>query len=262
MNFETMTFDVENNVATITLMRPDDANAMNGAMLDEIWEAALICEEDPEIRAVIVTATGKMFCAGGDLKEFNGQGDNIPAFVTRHATLLHAGVTRFQRMDAPVIMAVNGTAAGAGLSLMASGDVVLAADTAVFVSAYTASGLTPDGSSTYFLAKHIGLMRAKEMILLNRKLTAQEALDWGLVTRVVAPGDLMTEARKMAEGFAAGATKAYGGAKRLLVSAYNQTLETQLELETVSIAEMGRTHDGRHGIDSFANRRKPEFRGS
>lgn len=262
MKFETMTFDVENNVATITLMRPDDANAMNGAMLDEIWEAALICEEDPEIRAVIVTATGKMFCAGGDLKEFNGQGDNIPAFVTRHATLLHAGVTRFQRMDAPVIMAVNGTAAGAGLSLMASGDVVLAADTAVFVSAYTASGLTPDGSSTYFLAKHIGLMRAKEMILLNRKLTAQEALDWGLVTRVVAPGDLMTEAHKMAECFAAGATRAYGGAKRLLVSAYNQTLETQLELETVSIAEMGRTHDGRHGIDSFANRRKPEFRGS
>ena len=262
MNFETMTFSVENNVATVTLMRPDDANAMNGAMLDEIWEAALICEEDPEIRAVIVTATGKMFCAGGDLKEFNGQGDNIPAFVTRHATLLHAGITRFQRMDAPVIMAVNGTAAGAGLSLMASGDVVLAADTAVFVSAYTASGLTPDGSSTYFLAKHIGLMRAKEMILLNRKLTASEALDWGLVTRVVAPDDLMSEAQKMAEGFAAGATRAYGGAKRLLVSAYNQTLETQLELETVSIAEMGRTHDGRHGIDSFANRRKPEFRGS
>ena len=261
MKFETMRLEVENNVATVTLMRPDDANAMNGAMLDEIWEAALICEEDPEIRAVIVTATGKMFCAGGDLKEFNGQGDNIPAFVTRHATLLHAGVTRFQRMDAPVIMAVNGVAAGAGLSLMASGDVVLAADNAAFVSAYTASGLTPDGSSTYFLAKHIGLMRAKEMILLNRKLTAQEACDWGLVTRVVAPEDLMTEARAMAESFAAGATKAYGGAKRLLLSAFNQTLESQLELETVSIADMGRTHDGRHGIDSFANRRKPEFKG-
>ena len=261
MKFETMTLEVENNVATVTLMRPDDANAMNGAMLDEIWEAALICEEDPEIRAVIVTATGKMFCAGGDLKEFNGQGDNIPAFVTRHATLLHAGVTRFQRMDAPVIMAVNGVAAGAGLSLMASGDVVLAADNAAFVSAYTASGLTPDGSSTYFLAKHIGLMRAKEMILLNRKLTAQEACDWGLVTRVVAPEDLMTEARAMAESFAAGATKAYGGAKRLLLSAFNQTLESQLELETVSIADMGRTHDGRHGIDAFANRRKPEFKG-
>lgn len=261
MKFETMRLEVENNVATVTLMRPDDANAMNGAMLDEIWEAALICEEDPEIRAVIVTATGKMFCAGGDLKEFNGQGDNIPAFVTRHATLLHAGITRFQRMDAPVIMAVNGVAAGAGLSLMASGDVVLAADNAAFVSAYTASGLTPDGSSTYFLAKHIGLMRAKEMILLNRKLTAQEACDWGLVTRVVAPEDLMTEARAMAESFAAGATKAYGGAKRLLLSAFNQTLESQLELETVSIADMGRTRDGRHGIDAFANRRKPEFKG-
>ena len=261
MNLKTMTLEVENNVATITLMRPDDANAMNGAMLSEVWEAALICEEDPEIRAVIVTATGRMFCAGGDLKEFNGKGEALPAHLTRYATLLHAGITRFQRMDAPVIMAVNGVAAGAGLSLMASGDVVLAADNAVFVSAYTASGLTPDGSATYFLAKHIGLMRAKEMILLNRKLTAQEACDWGLVTRVVAPEDLMTEARAMAEGFAAGATRAYGGAKRLLLSAYNQTLETQLELETVSIADMGRTHDGRHGIDAFANQRKPEFKG-
>ena len=261
MKFETMEMDVSNGVATITLMRPEDANAMNGAMLSEVWEAALVCEEDPGIRAVIITATGKMFCAGGDLKEFNSKGDGLPAFVTRHATLLHAGITRFQRMDAPVIVAVNGVAAGAGLSLVASGDVVLAADNAAFVSAYTASGLTPDGSSTYFLAKHIGLMRAKEMVLLNRKLSAQEACDWGLVTRVVPGDDLMAEARKMAEGFAAGATKAYGGAKRLLLSAFNETLETQLELETASIADMGRTHDGRHGIDAFANRRKPEFKG-
>ena len=261
MNFETMTIDVADGVATITLMRPEGANAMNGAMLGEIWEAALLCEEDPEIRAVIITATGKMFCAGGDLKEFNGKGDGLPAFVTRQATLLHAGITRFQRMDAPVIIAVNGVAAGAGLSLVASGDVVLAADNAVFVSAYTASGLTPDGSSTYFLAKHIGLLRAKEMVLLNRKLTAQEACDWGLVTRVVSGEDLMAEAQTMAKGFAKGATKAYGGAKRLLLSAFNETLETQLEKETVSIADMARTRDGRHGIDSFANGRKPEFRG-
>ncbi|MEM7212452.1 MAG: enoyl-CoA hydratase-related protein [Pseudomonadota bacterium] len=261
MKLETMEIDVTDGVATITLARPDEANAMNGAMLGEIWEAALICEEDPAIRAVIITATGKMFCAGGDLKEFNGKGDGLAAFVTRQATLLHAGITRFQRMDAPVIIAVNGVAAGAGLSLVASGDVVLAAENAAFVSAYTASGLTPDGSSTYFLAKHIGLMRAKEMVLLNRKLSAEEACDWGLVTQVVPADDLMTQAREMAAGFAAGATKAYGGAKRLLLTAYNETLETQLERETVSIAEMGRTHDGRHGIDSFANRRKPAFKG-
>lgn len=262
MAFETMTLDVADGVATITLMRPDAANAMNGAMLGEVWEAALICEEDPAIRAVIITATGRMFCAGGDLKEFNSKGDGLPAFVTRQATLLHAGITRFQRMDAPVIIAVNGVAAGAGLSLVSAGDVVLAADSAAFVSAYTASGLTPDGSSTYFLAKHIGLMRAKEMVLLNRKLTAEEACDWGLVTRVVADEDLMVEAQKIAAGFAKGATNAYGGAKRLLLSAYDTTLETQLERETVSIADMARTRDGRHGIDAFANGRKPEFHGN
>ena len=262
MAFETMTLDVADGIATITLMRPDAANAMNGAMLGEIWEAALICEEDPAIRAVIITATGRMFCAGGDLKDFNARGDGLPAFVTRQATLLHAGITRFQRMDAPVIIAVNGVAAGAGLSLVASGDVVLAADNAAFVSAYTASGLTPDGSSTYFLAKHIGLMRAKEMVLLNRKLTAQEACDWGLVTRVVPSDDLMAEAQKIAHGFAKGATKAYGGAKRLLLSAFDTTLETQLERETVSIADMARTRDGRHGIDAFASGQKPVFDGS
>lgn len=261
MEFEALEFDVADGVATITLMRPDAANAMNGTLFREIWEASLICDEDPAIRAVIVTATGRMFCSGGDLKEFAGKGDGLPGYLTRSATIFHAAITRFQRMDAPVVIAVNGVAAGAGISLVAAGDVVVASEEAAFVSAYTASGLTPDGSSTWFLARHVGLMRAKELILMNRKLSAAEAHDWGLVTRVVAPDTLMDEARGIAAGFAKGATKAYGGAKRLLLSAADQALEAQLEAETVSIADMARTRDGRHGIETFAARGKPVFEG-
>lgn len=141
------------------------------------------------------------------------------------------------------------------------GDIILASEKAKFVSAYTASGLTPDGSSTYFLAKHVGLLRAKELVLTNRVLTADEACAWGMVTRVVPAEDLMVEARKLAAQFASGPTKAFGGAKRLLETAYSESLETQLDKETRSIAAMMRTHDGPHGIESFLAKQKPSYRG-
>ena len=165
-------------------------------------------------------------------------------------------------MDAPLVIAVNGMAAGAGLSLVASGDVVIASEEAAFTCAYTAAGITPDGSSTYFLAKHVGLMRAKELVLTNRRLSAAEALEWGLVTRVVPADQLLSEAHALAAQFATGPTKAFGGAKRLLLSAYSGTLETQLEDESSSITKQVKDHDGREGIEAFAARRKPEFKGS
>lgn len=261
MSYNTLDYEVAENVATITLMRPDAANALNGEAFREIWQAAMAADDDPEVRAVIFTATGRMFCSGGDLKDFSSKGDDLPRYLTECATLFHAAVTRFQRMDAPVIIAVNGVAAGAGISLASSGDVVLASDEALFVSAYTASGLTPDGSATYFLAKHVGLLRAKELVLLNRRLTASEACDWGLVTRVVPGAELMDAARAMAADFARGPTRAYGGAKRLLLSAFTDPLETQMEKEAISISDMARTRDGRHGIETFAARGKPSFEG-
>ena len=138
--------------------------------------------------------------------------------ASRHRCTMPSRV--FQRMDAPLVIAVNGTAAGAGFSLALSGDYILANPEAKFVSAYTASGLTPDGSSTYFLAKHVGLLRAKELVLTNRVLAADEALSWGIVSRVVANEELMTEANKLATNFAAGPTRAYGGSKRLLMSCF------------------------------------------
>ena len=259
MAYETLKFEVTDNVGVITLDRPDAANSLNKVMADELFDVAVRC--DSEARAVILTASGDMFCSGGDLKLFNSQGDGLPAFLMQTASMMHAAVTRFQYMDAPVIMAVNGTAAGAGFSLALSGDYVLAAEGAKFISAYTASGLTPDGSSTYFIAKHVGLLRAKELVLTNRLLTADEAVEWGIANKVVPADQLMDEAMTVAGRFAKGPTKAFGGAKRLLLSAFNASLESQLDAESRSIVDMAKTHDGPHGIDSFANKQKPKFQG-
>lgn len=260
MSFETLQYEVSDHIATITLDRPDNANALNAKMAEELFEASVRCTHT-DVRAVIFTAKGKLFCGGGDLAEMDAVGDARPEHLTRMATLLHQSLIRFANIDAPVIMAVNGTAGGGGFSMVLSGDYVIASDRAKFVSAYTASGLTPDGSSSYFLAKHVGLLRAKEMMLTNRMLTAAEAMDWGLVNKVVSPEDLQGEARAMAEQFAKGPSKAFGGTKRLLHSAYSAAMEAQLEAETRSISGMMETYDGPHGLNAFLNKRKPEFKG-
>lgn len=261
MTYKTMTFEVADGIATITLNRPDDANALDATMATELHDVAIRAANDEAVRAVVITATGRMFCAGGDLKEMRSAGDHRPEHVMRMASDLHGALARFAHMDAPVIMAVNGTAAGGGFSLVLSGDYILAADTAKFVSAYSASGLTPDGSSSYFLAKHVGLLRAKELLLTNRVLTAKEACEWGMVSRVVPGSELMAEARRLAQTFAAGPTKAYGGIKQLLLTAYSEGFETQMDRETRAISGTMRTHDGPHGLDSFLNKRTPSFKG-
>ena len=261
MDYQTLIFDRSDAVATITLNRPDEQNALNYQMSAELFDVAVRVSSDDAVRAVVVTGTGKMFCPGGDLKDMQDQGDKKPEHLIRMATNLHNAIIRFAHMDAPVIMALNGTAAGGGFSLALSGDYVLASEKAKLVSAYTASGLTPDGSSTYFLAKHVGLLRAKELLLTNRVLTAHEAREWGLVTRVVGPDDLASEAKKLAESFAKGPTKAFGGLKTLLLTAYDTAMEAQLEKESRGISDMMRTHDGAHGLQSFLEKTKPKFIG-
>lgn len=262
MTYKTLDFAITDGVAVITLNRPDNANSLDYTLANDLYGAARRCEFDDTIRAVIVTGTGPMFCSGGDLKAFDGCGDKMPEYLMETATALHNAIIRFQHMDPPVVMAVNGTAAGAGFSIALSGDYVIAADGVKYISAYTASGLTPDGSSTYFLAKHVGLLRAKELALTNRVLTAEEAKDWGIVNKVVPTDQLMPEAMALAKSFAVGPTKAFGQTKRLLLSAFNASIEAQLDRESRGIVAIAQTHDGRHGIDSFANKRKPEFKGS
>ena len=158
-------------------------------------------------------------------------------------------------------VAVNGVAAGAGLSIAISGDLVLAARSAMFTSAYTAAGLSPDGSSTYFMPRLIGLRRSQELMLTNRRLNADEAVEWGLINRVVADDDLMAEAEALARNLASGATGAYGAVKKMLTETFTNPLETQMEIEARFIAERATSPDGREGIDAFVNKRTPDFKG-
>ncbi len=261
MAYETILFEVADNVARITLNRPDAANSLNGAMAHDLMKAAIRCDEDPEIRAVLLTGSGKMFCAGGDLKTFAGFGDEIGARLKELTVYLHAATARFARMDAPLVVAVNGVAAGAGLSLAVSGDLVLAARSAIFTSAYTAAGLSPDGSSTWYLPRLIGMRRTQEMMLTNRRLDAGEALEWGLITEVVDDDALMAEAGALAGRLASGATGAYGAVKKMLVESFTNPLETQMEIEARAISDRAQSPDGREGIAAFLAKRTPNFTG-
>src|SRR5437899_408815 len=209
-------FEVRDQVGHIMLNRPDTANAMNFELVKELEEVSLRCDEDPAVRAVLLSGAGKMFCGGGDLKAFAAQPPaQLPAYLKKVTLYLHKAIHRFARMKAPVVIAVNGNAGGGGMSLALAGDIVIAGESSRFTMAYTRVGLTPDGSSTYYLPRLIGLRRTMELALTNRTVTAREAEAMGLITRVVADGELMKHAEGLANELAHGATRAFGGVKRL-----------------------------------------------
>ena len=175
---------------------------------------------------------------------------------------LHSAISRFARMNAPLITAINGTAAGAGLSMALTGDIILAAASAKFTMAYTKIGVSPDGSSTFFLPRLVGIAKAKEMILLNPVYSAEEAKTHGLVTEVLADDALMARANALAQQLAAGPTAAYGETKRLLADTFSNSLETQMEMETRAIAGLtAYSNDTREGFKAFTEKRKPLFEG-
>lgn len=257
--FKTIEFKVQDHVARIILNRPEAGNAFNSDLARELAKAAMACDLDPAIKAVLLTGHGKIFCAGGDLKAFAGFGDEATPRVKQLADDLHKSISIFARMDAPLIVAVNGSAAGAGFSLAIAGDIVIAADNARFTMAYTAVGLSPDGSSTWYLPRLIGLRRAQELALTNRVLSAAEALAWGLATRVVPAADLEDAAMAMCHQLAAGPRAAQATVKRLLLCSPGNGLETQMEIEGHAIARAAGTPDGIEGVQAFAAGRTPVF---
>ena len=261
MNYETLIFDVDGSIATITLNRPEAANALDLTMARELVDVSIRCDESSDIRAVVIRGTGKLFSAGGDLSVFGDAGDNAASVIKLMAGDFHMALSRFNRMRAPVIAAVNGTAGGAGFSLAVATDLAIAVDSAKFVMAYTNAGLSPDGSSSYFLPRRIGDRRARELMLTNRVLSATEALEWGVINQVVSADEFDATVSKLAGDLAKGPTEAFGQVKTLLNASFDNGLETQMELETRGIADMVRTEDGREGIDAFLNKRQPEFKG-
>jgi 2-(1,2-epoxy-1,2-dihydrophenyl)acetyl-CoA isomerase len=261
VSYEHLRVERDGNVATIILNRPQSANAIHLQLAHELHQAAASFDADPEVRAVVVTGAGRFFSGGGDLKDFASRVEELPHYLRRVTTYLHAAIACFHRMDAPVIMAVNGTAAGGGFSLAIAGDLVVARASAKFTMGYSSIGLSPDGTATYFLPRLVGMRRAQELALTDRLLSADEALQWGLVTTVF-PDDVFDErVRELAIRIAQGPTRAYGKTKRLLASAFGHGLETQAELETRSIAALAGSADGPEGIRAFVEKRPPKFTG-
>jgi len=262
MPYTAIRFAREGAIARITLARPDAANALNRAMAHELLEVAQICRDDPGVRAVILDAEGKVFCAGGDVMAFAAAGDRLSAELDRLIGIFHPAVETLCTLNAPVIAAVQGVAAGAGLSLLAACSLVVASSTAMFTMAYTGIGLTPDGGATYFLARQLGLRKAEELMITNRRLDADTALAWGLVNEVVAPEQLQPRVAALAEQLAGGATAAYGAVRRMLLESSSNSLRAQLDLEQRHMVAAGASRDGLAGVAAFKAKTRAEFRGS
>jgi 2-(1,2-epoxy-1,2-dihydrophenyl)acetyl-CoA isomerase len=259
MDFETIAYRTEDNIAHIRFDRPSGANAVNPAFSRDLRDVMLEAAFDDDVRAVAVTAEGKVFCAGGDLKEFHAAGAGLPKLASDMLTDFHGAIYRMNRMPKPVVAGVGGAAGGAGLSIVSAFDLVIAEESAKFTMAYTRAGVTPDGTSTYFLSRHIGVRRALDLTLTNRVLTASEAESWGLVNRVVPDGEADQAAIDLAKQLAAGPAWALGHAKRLIYEGHESSLEEAGEREGVEISLAMGSADGREGIAAFVEKRSPDF---
>jgi 2-(1,2-epoxy-1,2-dihydrophenyl)acetyl-CoA isomerase len=249
---------LEGAVLMITLNRPDVLNAFNAA-LHEALRAALKGARDPSVRAVVLTGAGRGFCVGQDLTEFREAPGDIAERLRAH---YHPNVLAIRALEKPVIAAVNGAAAGAGLSFACACDIRIAADTATFVPAFVNVGLVPDSGGTFFVTRLLGPARAFEWMSSGRRLTAAEAHSWGLVSEVTDTDSLPDRAAELAAELAALPTRAIGMTKRLFDRAWGARLEEQLEREAQLQAAATRTDDFREGVAAFLEKRPPSFRGS
>jgi len=261
MPYETITLERAQGIATITLNRPDAYNALSLILARELFGAVLEVDEDTAVRCIVLTGAGKAFCGGGDVKEFTQSLPRIGILIKELTTYIHGVVSRLVRTPKPVITAVNGVAAGGGLALALAGDLVIAAESARFTMAYSRIAATPDGSSTYWLPRLVGLRRAVELFYTNRVLTAKEAVDWGLATRAVPDAEFPPAVRTLAVELAQGPTLALGRGKRLLHLSTTESLETQMEHESQAIAQSGHTEDFAEGVRAYTEKRPPAFRG-
>jgi 2-(1,2-epoxy-1,2-dihydrophenyl)acetyl-CoA isomerase len=246
------------HLALLTFANPQSANSMDLQFGREFLAAAFAIEAHPDVRAVLMTGEGKNFCVGGDLKAMVASGTQVQSYLSELTTNLHAGMVHFARLQAPLIAAVNGTAAGAGLGLVLLADIAIAARSSKFAPAYTAVGLTPDAGCTFLLPRIVGYKRAMELFLTNRIVGAEEALALGMISNVVDDAELGSSAAALAAKLAQGPTGAYGALKRLMAESLSG-LESQLGRESRSIAERGASEEGREGIAAFMAKRPPRY---
>ena len=260
--FSALTLEIVNGVATLRLNRPRNANAIDPDMASNLLEAATQIVETPGLRAVLIAGNGSHFSVGGDVGVFVKQERaELPKLLRRMIDSYHLAIERLTAIDAPVVAAVRGAAGGGALGLLYAADIVVASDDSRFALGYGALGLTCDGGSTYFLPRLIGLRRAQELFLLNRRLSAQEALDYGLVTRLAPNDKVEQEAAEIVAKLASGPTRAYGGIRRLLKRSLSSEMEGQLTAEKESLVAASESDDAREGISAFIEKRPARFQG-
>jgi len=260
-NLSSIEYASGDGLARVTLNTPDQGNPIDQTFCREIKELADELGERNDVRAVLLAAKGRFFSVGGDIKSFARDRSAIPGIVKSWTTDLHSAIARLMRMNAPVVAAVQGDVAGGSVSLVASADIVFAADTVKFTAAFPMIGFSADSGSTITLSQRMGVSRAKRFLLMSETLNARAALESGLVDFVTTGDQLMVEAEATAKKLAAGATLAYGGIKQTMFKARNQGVESQMEDEAQTLATVSRSDDAWEGLSAFLEKRSPRFKG-
>jgi 2-(1,2-epoxy-1,2-dihydrophenyl)acetyl-CoA isomerase len=257
-----VTLAVDGGLARVRLCRPEANNALDHDVAFGLHRAVSALAGRDGVRAVLVDAEGRHFTVGGDLFHLDGAGDDLPAELQRMISLYHGALAQLARLDAPVVCAVQGAAAGGGLGLLWAADVVFAADDLKLASGFAKLGLAGDGGSSWAVPRLAGPRRAWEFLVDGRVLDAREALEWGLVSEVVAAGQLADVAEAYARRLASGPTRAYGHLRRLMRESPQRTWPEHLDAERQVMNDLAHTADAREGIAAFTGRRRAEFRGA
>jgi len=256
-----VSYDVRGGVAHLVLDRPATRNAIDLAMAEAVLGAALAIDADPTVRAVLIAGNGPSLSVGGDISFFEQHAADLGTLLTTMTTPYHEAFRILSRIDAPIVTAVHGAVAGGALGFVYAADVVLAATGSRFVTAFADLGVSGDGGGTWHLPRLIGPARAARVLLENRPITADEALDWGLVSEVVPADELRDRAESLAVRLASGPTRAYGHMRRLIRDGATTDLASHLRAETDALADCGRSDDTREAVSAFLDNRRPTFQG-
>ncbi|WP_029889147.1 enoyl-CoA hydratase/isomerase family protein [Polycyclovorans algicola] len=261
MVYQSISLDVTDGLARLTLTQPAAGNPFNAEFCRDICQASNELAGRKDLRAVLITAQGKFFSVGGDIGMFMKMLDTLPDAIRDWTSTLHMGIARLQRLDAPIIAAVHATCMGGGVSMVAGCDLVVAGKSARFGAAYPQIGYSFDAGASTALTSRMSIARARRFMLFNEMLTAEAAADIGLVDHLVDDDQLLAEAERMAVQLSQGPTRAYGEMRRILNKALRQPLEAQLEDEAQALAKVAGSLDAREGITAFVEKRKPRFQG-